>query len=98
MSMGPKVSMGQRGKREGQAPHQAGRLRLPWPLMLAAALVAVGALVALTARPAEPSSGVITADQSRYDFGEVSMSGGTVFAQFPLMVDGAPLVTALGTT
>lgn len=86
------------------AQDRRGRRRPSWFLaaLLAIGLVIAGGLLSLAARPGrgptDAPAGVLAAERTTYDFGQVRMGDGLLRTSFPLTVDGPVLVTDLGTT
>lgn len=68
-----------------------------WAMPIALVLL-VGGVLAVTLLRGEQLNGKLIAEQTTHDFGAIPIHGGVVYARFPLSVQGATLVTDLGTS
>lgn len=77
---------------------QARGWRLTSPMLLALALLVVGALLSWLALGEAQPAGRILAQTTRYDAGKASMRDGLITATFPLTIEGDILIAKLEST
>lgn len=78
--------------------HAGGQPR-PWRwLALAALVLAIGGALMIVGRGANQTNGRLAAEHVAHDFGKTPIGGGLIVARFPLQVQGATLVTYIGTS
>ncbi|MCL4464562.1 MAG: hypothetical protein M1389_00760 [Chloroflexi bacterium] len=70
---------------------------LPLLLLVPVALVLTIAVASVVVPSGQPS-GTLTAEKSRYDYGNIPYSGGEETTRFALQVDGQVRITSLTTT
>ncbi len=98
--------MGTRSSATHKRPERASKANRPpirkllwlWISIFAGLLVIGGAAIVLANQPAVEAGGVLTAERTFHDFGQVRIGGGLITTNFPLAVEGSPLVTELSTT
>jgi hypothetical protein len=69
----------------------------PW-VWLTVLVLAVGGLLAFAAQGQVRAPGILVAESTLQDAGEVSMHGGLITATFPLTVEGETRVTGITTS